>query len=39
MIDKISNGKINKFISENTLLNQKMDYGSRKKNFYFMEKF
>ena len=23
MIDKISNGKINKFISENTLLNQK----------------
>ena len=23
MIDKISNGKINKFVSENTLLNQK----------------
>ena len=40
MIEKISKGKISKFLNDNSLIKSNLDYGSKKKSKrYFKRKF
>ena len=38
MAEKISKGKISKFLNDNSLLNQIMDNGSKKKSFRYIKR-
>ena len=38
MAEKISKGKISKFLNDNSLLNQIMDYGSKKESVRYYER-